>query len=477
MYRNRSGDAGSSGAGTRIVVVGGGFGGAFVVRHLERLFRRRPDVDVVLVSRDNYFLMTPLLFEACSGTLNFRHCSMPLRAFLRKAQFVEATVRQIDLERRVVRAAAPEGPDQDLPYDELVLALGSVTNCARIRGSESAFTFKTLADAVVLRNHLIERFERADVEADDTRKRQLLTFVVIGGGLVGVELLGELTAFVDGIVRFYRRVRRDEARFFLLEAGDRILPEIVPRLAEYATRVLRARPGVEVRAGTPVQSIEPGKVRLPGETIAAGTVVLAAGALPHPLVAGLQVEKDRKGRVVVDGAMRCPGRPEVWALGDCASIPGPDGKPYPMLAQHALREAKALAGNLRAVLTGKPPRPFIYRSLGVMGSLGHNKGFGQVLGVRLRGFLAWWVRRTYYLMQMPGWDRRLHVIADWTAALLFRPDTVKIDLASEAALLLRDSAAGAAPPAGEEPRALPLGSRAAGPHLENEAHETSRPWQ
>jgi NADH dehydrogenase len=205
--------------------------------------------------------------------------------------------------------------------------------------------------------------------------------------------------------------------------------------------------------------------------------VLAAGVLPHPLLAGLPVEKDRKGRVVVDGAMRCPGRPEVWALGDCAAIPGPDDKPYPMLAQHALREAKALASNVHAVLTGEPPRPFNYRTLGVMGSLGHYKGFGQVLGIRLRGFLAWWVRRTYYLLQIPGWGRRVHVIADWTAALLFRPDIVKIDLAREAALLLRDSAAGAAPPTGVEPRTLPLGSPGDGPHRQNDAHESSRAWQ
>ncbi len=164
------------------------------------------------------------------------------------------------------------------------------------------------------------------------------------------------------------------------------------------------------------------------------------------LLAGLPLDKDRKGRVVVDAAMRCPGRPEVWALGDCAAIPGPDGKPYPTLAQHALCEAQALAGNLHAVLSGGPPRPFAYQTLGVMGSLGHAKAFGQVLGIRLRGFPAWWMRRTYYLLQLPGWARRLHVMADWTFALLFRLDIVKIDLACESALLRRGAAAGAAPP-------------------------------
>jgi NADH:ubiquinone reductase (H+-translocating) len=432
---------------TRIVVAGGGFGGAFAVRHLEQLFRRRADVEILLVSRDNFFLMTPLLFEACSGVLDFRHCSVPIRAFLNRARFIEATVRHIDLEQRIVHAAAPEGQAYELPYDQLVLALGSVTNLERIPGSASAFTFKTLADAVVLRNHLIERFERADAETDAVRKRKLLTFVVIGGGLVGVELFGEITAFVDEIVRFYRRIDRKEARFYLIEAGERILPEIDPILADYAARMLRARPGVEIRAGVAVESIEPGEVRLQSETIAAATVVLSAGVLPNPLIGVLPVAKDKRGRVLVDSAMRCPDRPEVWALGDCAAIPGPDGKMYPTLAQHALRQAKALAVNIYAAVGGTPVRPFVYNTKGLMGSLGHNKGFGRVLGIRLRGFPAWWVRRTYYLLQLPQWGRRLHVIADWTTALLFRPDIVKVDLAGEAAMLLRDAAAGAkAPP-------------------------------
>jgi NADH dehydrogenase len=211
--------------------------------------------------------------------------------------------------------------------------------------------------------------------------------------------------------------------------------------------VLRSRPGVEVRARTPVEAIDPGAVRLRDETVEADTIVLSAGVAPHPLLAGLPVDKDRKGRVIVDGTMRCPGRPEVWALGDCAMIPAPDGKPYPTLAQHALREARALAANIEAVLAGGVPRPFVYSTLGVMGSLGHASGFGQLLAVRLRGFVAWWVRRTYYLMQMPGWGRRLHVVADWTTALLFRPDIVKIDLSREADWVARDAAAGAGPQA------------------------------
>jgi NADH dehydrogenase len=416
----------------RVVILGGGFGGVYTARHLEKLCRHRPDIEIVLVSRDNFLLMTPLLFEVCSGALDLRHCAFPIRAFLRTTRFAEAEVQGIDLDRRVVRLAAP-GPDGELAYDHLVLALGAMTNRVMIPGSEHAFTFKTLADALVLRNHVIERFERADVEVDPQRKRRQLTFVVIGGGLVGVELFGELTAFADGIAPLYKHVNRDEVRFVLLQAGDRLMPEIDPGLADYGARVLGRRRGAEIRTHAPVRAIEPGKVHLPDETIEAATIVLAAGIVPNPVVTALPVEKDRRGHIQVDGTMRCPSRPEVWALGDCASIPGADGKPYPNLAQHALREARQLARNLFGVLNGQPPQPFLYDTLGMMGSLGHGKAFGQLLKVRVHGVLAWFVRRTYYLFQMPGWSRRLRIMIDWTFALLFRPDVVKLSLESEPA--------------------------------------------
>jgi NADH dehydrogenase len=446
-------DAGVSAAKTRIVILGGGFGGAFTARHLEKLFRRRPggestggapDVEIVLVSRDNFLLLTPLLFEVCSGTLDVRHCSFPIRAFLRTTRFVEATVQSIDLERRVVHVAA-SGESGQLPYDQLVLALGARTNKEMIPGSDNAFTFKTLADALLLRNHLIECFERADVEPDLRQKRKLLTCAIIGGGLVGVELFGELTAFADEITPFYRRVNRDDVRFILLQAGDRIMPEINTTLAEYGTRVLDKRRGAEIRTKARVRAIEPGKVHLPEETIEAETIIMAAGIVPSPVVAALPVDKDKHGHIVVDGTMRCPSKPEVWALGDCAFLAAPDGKPYPNLAQHALREAKVLARNIHAVLNGRAPEPFIYDTLGMMGSLGHGKAFGQLLKLRLHGFLAWFVRRSYYLLQMPGWGRRLRIMTDWAFALLYRPDIVKISLDSEAALILREVAAGAAP--------------------------------
>jgi len=410
----------------RIVVLGGGFGGVTVTRQLERLCR----ADISLVSRDNFFVLSPLLFEACSGTLELRHCAQGIRPALRRARFVEATVTGVDVERRVVHTVAPEAGSQELPYDQLVVSLGAMTNLNLVPGSRHAFTFKTMADALALRNHLIERLERADVTADPAARRRHLTVVVIGGGLVGVELLGEMTALMDDILRFYPSIRRDELRFHLFEATARILPEIDAKLADTAARVLRRR-GADIRTSTPVRAIEAGQVQLAGETIVAGTIVLVPGIATNPVAARIPVAHDARGRILVDATLRSRSHPEIWALGDCAAIPAPDGRPYPALAQHAVREAKQLARNVVAASEGRPPSPFLYKSLGTMASLGHSRAVAQVMGIRLRGFPAWWLRRTYYLFQMPRWDRRFRIMLDWTVALFFRRDITKVDLAVE----------------------------------------------
>src|SRR5262245_43893388 len=413
----------------RIVVLGGGFGGVATVRHLERILRHT-DVEITLVSRENFFVLTPLLFEACSGRLELRHCAQPIRAALQHARFIEATVESVDLERQLVRAVAPDGGAYGLPYDHLVVALGASTNDGLIPGSSNALTFKTMADALVLRNHLIECFERADAAANAVQRRRCLTIVVIGGGLVGTELVGELTAFADDVLRFYPRIRRDEVCFRLFEAGPRILPEIDAKLAAAAARVLERR-GVDILASTAVRSIEIGRVRLQNDTIDAATIVLAAGIVPSAVASAIPVVRDQRGRIAVDATMRSRSHPQVWALGDCAAIPGPDGRPYPALAQHTVREARHLARNIRAALDGRVPSPFMFRSLGTMASLGHSSAVARAFGVRLTGFVAWWLRRTYYLFQMPRWDRRLRIVLDWTVALFFRPDITKVDLRVE----------------------------------------------
>jgi NADH dehydrogenase len=414
----------------RVVVLGGGFGGVTTARHLERILRRRADAEITLVSRENFFVLTPLLFEACTGRLELRHCAQPIRAALRRARFIEATVRSVDAERQVVHAAAADGATHDLSYDQLVVALGASTNERLIPGSAHAFTFKTMADAIVLRNHFIGQLERADAAADPATRTGCLTVAVIGGGLVGVELLGELTAFADDVLRFYPRIRRDEMRFYLFEAGGRILPEIDERLAAVAMRVLQGR-GADIRVSTPVRSIEATRVHVGDEAIDVGTIVLAAGIVPSAVASGIPVMHDQRGRIAVAETMRSRSHAAVWALGDCASIPGPDGRPYPALAQHTVREAKQLARNIHAAIEGRPPAPFVFRPLGTMASLGHTRAVARVFGIHLTGFIAWWIRRTYYLFQMPRWDRRLRIVLDWTVALFFRPDITKVELQVE----------------------------------------------
>jgi NADH:ubiquinone reductase (H+-translocating) len=418
----------------RILVLGGGFGGVGTVRHLERVLRRHKDVEITLVSRENFFVITPLLFEACSGRLELRHCAQPIRAALRRTRFIEATVESVDVERQLVRAVGADGGAYGIPYDHLVVALGASTNDGLIPGSSNALTFKTMADALVLRNHLIGCFERADAAADAAQRRECLTVVVIGGGLVGVELVGELTAFADDVLRFYPRIRRDEVCFRLFEAGPRILPEIDATLAATAARVLQRR-AVDIQVSTPVRAIEAGRLRLQNDTIDAGTIVLTAGIVPSAVASAIPVLRDQRGRIAVDATMRSRSHPQIWALGDCAAIPGPDGRPYPALAQHAVREGRHLASNIRAVIDGRDPSPFMFRSLGTMASLGHTRAVARAFGVRLTGFIAWWMRRTYYLFQMPRWDRRLRIVLDWTVALFFKPDITRIDLRVERELV------------------------------------------
>lgn len=415
-------------ANQRVVILGGGFAGVYTAFHLQRMWGRDPATKVTLVSRSNYFLMTPLLFEAGSGVLEPRHAVNPIRQMLSAARFVQAEIEQVDVEARTVQVRLADDTVQSLGFDHLVVALGGVTNLRIIPGSEHALAFKTLADAISLRNHVIQRFERADAESDPTRRQAQLAFVVIGAGLVGVELIGELTDFVRHVSRIYPLVDPSLIQFHLIEAGPRITPEFDESLASYGERVLRTR-GVSVRTGMKVRSIEPGRVHLDdGGMLASETIVLATGVVPNPLLAGIAVPKDRKGRIEVDGSMRVRSHENIWALGDCAAIPDPTGTPYPPLAQHAIREAEVLAENITSAIHRRPLKPFIYQTQGSLASLGHFRGMGRVFGIPVKGFVAWWIWRTYYLFRMPRWDRRLRIMIDWAIALLFKNDVVQLDL-------------------------------------------------
>ena len=318
-----------------------------------------------------------------------------------------------------------------------------------ISGSEHARTFKTIADGLLLRNRVIEQLERADVETDPRRRQRMLTLVVIGGGLVGVELLGELSAFVHDELRYYPRIAREELRFHLFEAGERLLPESKRFIAEYAERTLRKR-GAELHVGVPVQAIEPDTVRWAGGTVEANTIVLAAGIVPNATAAATDVTRDRRGRIVTDATLRSVSDEHLWAFGDCASTPGPDGKPYPALAQHAVRAARVVAGNIAAVVRERAPKPFVFHALGLMAALGHTRAACDVRGLKLTGFPAWWMRRTYYLFQMPRWETRLRIALDWTVSLFYRPDLTKIDLSTEREQEGRNCAADGSPHSAEQ---------------------------
>lgn len=426
---------------TRIVILGGGVGGLAVARHLDKLLGKRSDIEITLISRDNFFLLSPLLFEACSGVLELRHCAQPIRPCLKRVRFIEGTVNRVDVARRVIHVDVPEHDPLELRYDHVIVALGATTNTKLIPGSEHARTFKTVADALLLRNHLIERLERAYVEDDPHRRRALLTVVVIGGGLVGVELLGEVTAFLQDELRYYPRIDGKELRFHLFEVGNRLLPESKPFLAEYAARVLRER-GAELHTSTPVQAIEPGMVRWKDGAVDADTIVLAPGIVPSVVASAMDVERDKRGRIVTDATLRSVSHPDVWALGDCAATPAPNGGIYPALAQHAVRAARFVAKNVAAVVRDRPPAPFIFEALGTMAAFGHTHAVADVRGFELTGFIAWWVRRTYYLLQMPRWETRVRIAVDWTVALFYRPDLTKVDLAAEREQEQRNAAAG-----------------------------------
>ena len=415
----------------RIVILGGGFGGVYTALGLEEMWGDSPQVQVTLISRDNYFLMTPLLFEAGSGILEPRHAVNPIRPLLRRSRFIEAEVEHIDLENKTLSVRPPHDEPDQIEFDHLVLALGGITNVRLVAGSEHALTFKNLGDAIYLRNRVIQLFERADVETDPARKAALLSFVIIGGGLVATELAGELNTFLGNLSELYRHIEPDQIQLQMIEAAPQIVPEMDPDLGDYAAKTLTQR-GVKVRTNLRVDRIEPGQVHLPSdETIFAQTIIMATGVVPSPLTAGLPLEKDKKGRIMTEPTMRANGRDDVWALGDCALIPDANGKPYPPLAQHAIREGKHLAKNISAAVRGQPLTPFVYSSKGTLAALGHFKGVGKVYKFKIRGFIAWWVWRTYYLFRMPRWNRRFRIMLDWTISLLFKNDIVQLDMIRE----------------------------------------------
>jgi NADH:ubiquinone reductase (H+-translocating) len=400
------------------LIVGGGFAGSYVARLLGTR-------GATIVSPDNFMLFTPLLPEAASGTIEPRHCVVPLRQMCPHAELVLGTAAGLDENAREV-AVATEAGSFAIGYDRLVLALGSITRVLPIPGlADHGLGFKDLADAIALRNHVLRRLEAAEVALTTAGAERQLGFVFVGAGYAGVEAMGELNDLVAGALRYYPELRGAPQRWVLVDAAPRILPEIPTRLGDYAARELTKR-GIEIRTSTTLASVDADGVRLSdGELIPSRTLVWTAGVRANPLLKSFGLPLDERGRVRVDEYLRVVEREDVWALGDCAAVPNTrtTGQTDPPTSQHGLRQARRLAKNL----TGTP-QPYGYRMLGQVATLGRYKGLAEVMGVRFRGFPGWFLTRTYHLFQLPLWSRKLRVVADWTTSLFFRRDIAELSV-------------------------------------------------
>lgn len=406
----------------RILILGGGFAGTYAARRLDQTLAKRADVEVVLVSRENYLLFTPMLHEVAAGDLYPGDIVNPLRRMLRRVRFIEADVVDVDLQERRVRVAAGAlRRTQELAYDYLLLALGAETNYFGMADVEAqAVTMKSLTDAALLRNRMVALLEdAAAATTDETTRRRAMTFVVAGGGFAGVETVGAMNDFLRDAIRYYPELDPAKLRVVLVHPGKVVLPELGERLGRYAQQKLTRR-GVEVRTETRVEGYEHGVVTLaPGEGIEASTVVWTAGVKPAAAIASLPVEKV-KGRVKVDEFLEVAGHDGVvWAVGDCAAVPDGQGGLQPPTAQHGLREAVAAARNIEAAVDGTAKRPFRFSTLGQLASIGHYSGVAEVFGIRFSGFVAWWLWRSVYLAKLPGLAKKLRVAISWSLDLLF----------------------------------------------------------
>jgi NADH dehydrogenase len=394
------------------LILGGGFAGAYVAKLLG-------GSGATIISSENFMLYTPILPEAASGTLEPRHVVVPLRVMCPHAELVLGHVTGLDEESRAVQVDTEAGA-LTVSYEQLVVALGATTRTLPVPGlAEHALLFKSLEDAIRLRNHVLRRLELAT--AGDAERQ--LTFVFVGAGYAGVEALAELADLVRDALRYYPSLRAVPQRWVLVDAAPKILAEIPPRLGDYAAHELSRR-GVEIHTSTTLASVDANEAVLSsGVRIPTATLVWTAGVKPNPLLRELGLPLDERGRVVVDGTLRVEGRERLWALGDCARVPNAatPGVFDPPTCQHALRQSRRLARNLQGDV-----QTYRYRMLGQVATLGRYKGIADVLGLKLSGFPGWFIARTYHLYQLPLSTRKLRVVTDWTVALVFRRDVVEL---------------------------------------------------
>jgi NADH:ubiquinone reductase (H+-translocating) len=409
-----------------VVIAGGGFGGAMAARELERVMPRQ-SARLTLVNDVNFLLYTPFLPEAAAGTLEPRHVVTPLRDILKRTYLRLGSIVGHDPAAKTVTMRAKYGATETVPYDQLLLALGPVSRVLPVPGlSEHAVGFKSLADAIYLRNHVVETLEEANATEDAARRDELLTYVFVGGGYAGLEALAELQDFAADAMDSYPRARLHGMRWVLVEATDRVLPEIDSDLADYAVRQLRGR-GIDFRMETTLEEVGPDWARLSsGETLPTRTVVWTAGVAPQPILRQLELPLDERGRIPVDDFLRVRGLDSVWAIGDCAAAPDPRGGLAPPTAQHAVRQGPVAARNIAAELGVGSPHPFQYRSKASFVNLGRHKAVGKLGDYTFRGFPAWWMARSYHMSQIPGTARKVRAVLDWTASLPFKRDISEV---------------------------------------------------
>jgi NADH dehydrogenase len=411
----------------RVLILGGGFGGMYTARRLER--RLPPEeAEIYLVNPENYMLYTPLLPEAAAGTIEPRHVVVPLRQALRRTRVRVGSVTGADLDRHTCTYVTAGGAERTLSWDRLVVALGSVSRMFPVPGlAEHAVGFKTLAEAIHLRNHALEQLELAEATDDPEERRARLGFVVVGAGYAGTELIAELHGLVRRALRLYPGLRQSDTRWVLADMAPKVLPELGGRLSERALEVLRGR-GIEIRLGTSLEQVGPDWVRFTDqEWMPASTVVWTAGVAPDPLAGKLGLSTDERGRIVVDEQLAVPGRDDVFAVGDVAAVPiAGKGGTAPPTAQHALRQARVCGDNVATSLGHGQRRPFGFSGLGLLVNLSENYGVGKVLGVPVSGLIGWLVTRTYHWFALPTWTRRLRVALDWAVAAVFPRDVAEL---------------------------------------------------
>ncbi len=412
-----------------IVIAGGGFGGYYAARTLEKQLPPH-SARVTLVSDVNFLLFTPLLPGAAAGTLEPRHVVVPLREQLTTTDLWLGRVSGAAPERDQLIVDSLDGRRHELHYDQLIVALGSTTRSLPIPGlAEHAMGFKTLSEAIALRNRVLSLLEIAETVPDAETRAELLTFVFVGAGYAGLEGLAELQDFMSDVIDLYPRCRVQGMRWMLVEAKERVMPEVAPRLAHFAERELQGR-GIEIRTNTTVEEVSDRWVRLKGgEIVPTRTIAWTAGVKPNPVVARLGLPLTDGGRLDVDRTMRVRGHENVWAIGDAAAVPDParKGQPSPPTAQHAIRQGRRVARNVAAVLgAGGSVKPFTYKTKGVFVDMGRHQAVASTMGIRWRGFPAWFLARTYHLANMPGTKRKLRLVVDWTVSLLFSRDTSEL---------------------------------------------------